>query len=186
MNVLRTLLATLFAIFLSQCYYTPQMGGGIYTPQQSAYRSDMREQSRSMNQAIYEQGARSGEADRRAGLAPDHHRYARLFNRATEPAFSQGYNDAFRQGRAPYSQPGGRGYSQSHPGTGAPAYPSTTPPAANDTSGRMYSQGYDFGMRDRAARRPRDPDAHTTALDPWSRQAFERGYLDAFNATPNR
>lgn len=44
-----------------------------------------------------------------------------------------------------------------------------------------YNQGFDYGMRDRARKKPSDPDAHIGDYDARFRSSFERGYLDGFN-----
>ena len=182
MKLPRLLVAPVLVWALSQCYYAPQMSGP-YAPRQQAYQSNVREYGRDIYRQAYENGARSGEADRRAGLGPDYRRYGRLFNQGTERAFADGYHLSYQQGRAPYPQPGG-----------VPMPPATLPPTSHQAPSQapensttpMYNRGYDFGMRDRAARRPRDPEAHMAGLPAWARPWFERGYLDAFNATPNR
>jgi hypothetical protein len=44
-----------------------------------------------------------------------------------------------------------------------------------------YNQGFDYGMRDRARKRPSDPEAHIGDYDARFRLSFERGYLDGYN-----
>ncbi len=187
MNRLSALLATLSPFLLCQCYVTTQpmgTGGRPYSQQQSAYQSNVRAYDQGLIQRTYEEGIRSGQIDQRGRQTPDHRRYAGRYNASTEKAFADGYQQGFYNNQSPYQQPG----RPTQPGYGSntpPPYPSapSQPTAADST--KMYNQGYDYGMRDRAARHPRDPSAHTGSLDPWSRQSFEKGYLDAFNALPN-
>lgn len=44
-----------------------------------------------------------------------------------------------------------------------------------------YNQGFDYGMRDRARKKPSDPDAYIGEYDSRFRASFERGYLDGYN-----
>lgn len=193
MNRFGLSLGLLAPVFLCQCYYTAQpMGTGMrsYPPQQSAYQSDVRASNQSLIQQAYEDGIRSGQIDRGSRQSPDYRRYATRYNASTQRAFSDGYQQGYQGTQSPYQQPG-RPSTTPYPGgssTTPPPYPSTpsqpSQPSAQDST-RMYNQGYDYGMRDRAARRPRDPSAHSASMDPWSRQSFEKGYIDAYNALPN-
>jgi hypothetical protein len=180
MILTRLLPVILSPLYLCHCYYTPQ-GVGAWTPQQQAYQSDVRQFDQQMQQRAYQSGAASGEADRRAGVAPNYRRYTRLYNQASERAFSDGYQRGYQQARVPYNQP-----IAPRPQTGGLFNPFAPSQPTGNQATLVYNKGYDYGMRDRAARRPRDPGSHMANMQPWERQAFERGYIDAYNALPNR
>lgn len=174
----------LLPLLLVQCvdpYGNPMPLFGTYTPppysdSREQYRSQMREQDRSLYGGAYERGRGQGWNDARGGYPRDPRRGMQGLAQGHATAYQNGY----LEGYALAGQPAADGATQPppyspppYPGSGQPA----PPPPANDPA---YSQGYDYGMRDRAASRPRDPDAHVGRYDPRHRRSFERGYMDAY------
>lgn len=180
----------LLPLLLTQCvdpYGNPMPLFGGYTPppyteNREQYRNQMREHDRSLSSSAYEQGRSTGWNDARSGYPRDPRRGMQRLAPAQASAFENGYLEGYALGsQAP--APGGTSPPLPPPyppstgsGTISP-YPGSNPAPANDN---VYSQGYDYGMRDRAAGRPRDPDAHTGRYDPRHRRSFERGYMDAY------
>lgn len=156
-----------------------------YSDTREQYRTDMREQDRGQIQQAYEEGMREGRSDAMMSRPRSHRRMPNY----SAPGMLSAYNDGYEQGYRSGGQNGGLpGYG------GAPAYPgpgnfnggagdfqpggfSNPSPSQNDPA---YSQGYEYGSRDRVAGRQADAGAHVGRYDPRYRRSFERGYHDAF------
>jgi hypothetical protein len=147
-----------------------------YTDQREQYRSQTRDDSQQQNQLAYERGISDARADASAGLTKSYARHFQSYTATTQAAYQAGYDQGFMPTLAPF--PG----APPQP-TPSPVYTNPgsayTPPPINDPT---YSQGYDFGLRDRVAGRPNDPGAHVGRYDPRNRRSFERGYLDAYSS----
>jgi hypothetical protein len=147
-----------------------------YTDQREQYRSQIRDDSQQQNQLAYERGISDARADASAGLTKSYARHFQSYTATTQAAYQAGYDQGFMPTLAPF--PG----APPQP-TPSPVYTNPgsayTPPPINDPT---YSQGYDFGLRDRVAGRPNDPGAHVGRYDPRNRRSFERGYLDAYSS----
>ncbi len=152
-----------------------------YTDQREQYRTQIRDDSQQQNQLAYERGISDARADASAGLSKSYARHFQSYSQTTQAAYQAGYDQGFVPALVPL--PGSPIQSAPAPTT-PPTYanPSSlyTPPPINDPT---YSQGYDFGLRDRVAGRPNDPGAHVGRYDPRQRRSFERGYIDAYNSS---
>ena len=195
---MRLLFLCCLPVLLTQCvdqYGNPMSPFGPanpppYTEGRERYRTDMREQDRSVSQQAYEQGMRAGSDDARSGMPKTRLRnpygYSSSQGRAYEDGYDQGYRVTGQQGGMPGMAPAYPGQGFSHPGQ-APGYPGsgytppTLPPSDTQTD-PAYSQGYEYGLRDRVGGRQADAGAHVGAYDPRYRRSFERGYYDAFEA----
>ncbi len=164
------LLATLaLPLLLTQCvdpYYQGPNGGDPYA--NNPYRQDMRDQGAEMNRQAYERGIQDGRADAQQRQAQDYRRYPSRFDRNTEMAYRDGYNQGYALMGNSQRELGGYGNQ------GGAQQPPARDPA--------YNQGYDYGLRDRTGGRVSDPAAHVGRYDPRYRSSFERGYYDAYNA----
>ncbi|MCB1279837.1 hypothetical protein [Prosthecobacter sp.] len=169
------LLASLaLPLLLTQCvdpYYYGPNGRDPYA--NNPYRQDMRDQGTEMNRQAYERGIQDGRSDAQQRQAQDYRRYSSRFDRNTEMAYRDGYNQGYALMRNSQGELGGA-Y-----GNGYGAQPTQPQQPARDPA---YNQGYDYGLRDRTSGRVADPAAHVGRYDPRYRSSFERGYYDAFNA----
>ncbi|TDU67222.1 hypothetical protein EI77_03424 [Prosthecobacter fusiformis] len=163
-----------------------------YTEGREQYRTDMREQDRGLAQQAYERGMREGTDDARSGMPRTSQRnpfgYSSTQGRAYTDGYEQGYQSSAPQGRTPgmgmppgYQQPGYPSPNQppSYPGSG---YTPPAPQQNQQSNDPAYSQGYEYGLRDRVAGRQADAGAHVGAYDPRFRRSFDKGYYDAFEA----
>jgi hypothetical protein len=166
-----TLLASLaLPLLLTQCvepYYGPNGGDPYANP----YRQDMRDQGAQVNRQAYELGQQDGRSDAQQRQSQNYQRYTSRFDRNTEIAYRDGYNQGYSlmnnsQGELGY---GNQGAAQ--------------PPPARDPA---YNQGYDYGLRDRTSGRVADPAAHVGRYDPRYRSSFERGYYDGHNSSSSQ
>lgn len=152
-----------------------------YTDQREQYRTQVRDDSQQQNQLAYERGISDARADSAAGLSKSYARHFQSYNSTTQAAYQAGYDQGFLPPLVPLP---GNPTSQPQPPIQPPVYNQPgntyTPPVINDPT---YSQGYDFGLRDRVAGRPNDPGAHVGRYDPRNRRSFERGYLDAYTSS---
>lgn len=131
----------------------PRRSANPYSPEREAFRISQHERADAVLRATFERGVEDGRLDASQGRPPDPGSRAAAY---PDPASRKAYADGYRQG---FSPP-----------------PNSSPPP----SSAAYSQGYDFGLRDRLAGRPSDPDAHTATADPVFKAAFIQGYMDAF------
>lgn len=148
-----------------------------YTDQREQYRNQSREDAQQQNQLAYERGITDARSDSASGLLKSYNRHYQSYSPATQAAYQAGYDQGYTPALAPL--PGTQPWQ---PQLQQPSYPGTgnyTPPPANDPA---YSQGYDYGVRDRVAGRANDPGAHVGRYDPRYRRSFERGYSDAFSS----
>lgn len=169
------LLASLaLPLLLTQCvepYYQGPNSGDPYA--NNPYRQDMRDQGTQMNRVAFETGVQDGRVDAQQRQSQNYQRYPSRFDRNTEMAYRDGYNQGYSLMSNSQRELGGYG----NQGT------ATTPAApARDPA---YNQGYDYGLRDRTGGRVADPAAHVGRYDPRYRSSFERGYYDSYNATPS-
>lgn len=193
------------SVVLTQCvdpYGNPMSPFGPsnprpYTDGREQYRTDMREQDRGLAQQAYERGIREGTDDGRSGLPRNTQRnpfgYTSTQGRAYADGYEQGYRSAPPQGGPGLNAPPYPGQGYSPPGQNytppgqAPVYPGQgytppAPPSGQQSNDPGYSQGYEYGLRDRVAGRQADAGAHVGAYDPRYRRSFEKGYYDAFEA----
>lgn len=155
----------------------PGPGGGPYSDPYR--RSEMREQGNDLNRMAYERGIQDGRDDAQARQSQNYNRHRSSFDRSTEMAYRDGYN----QGHGEASSSLGGGYMNSQPPSYGGSYTPPLPPAANaPVRDAGYNQGYDYGLRDLTSGRPPDPAAHTGRYDPRHRASFERGYYDGYNS----
>lgn len=163
-------------LLLTQCvepYYGPN-GGAPYPNQQ--YRQDMRDQGSQMSSMAFERGQQDGQADAQARQSQNYHRYPSRFDRNTEMAYRDGYNQSYSQANSSlggYGSYPNQGMGQQLPPQGAAPQPLPRDPT--------YNQGYDYGLRDRTGGRVADPAAQVGRYDPRYRSSFERGYYDGYN-----
>lgn len=154
----------------------PAQGPGGYPYNDPYRRVEQREQGNDLNRMAYERGQQDGQGDAQARQSQNFNRHRDRFDRSTEMAYRDGYNQAFSQASSSlgaYSNPGS-GY-----GALPPSSPSAPPPPSRDP---VYNQGYDYGLRDLTSGRVADPGAHVGRYDPRYRSSFERGYYDAINS----
>lgn len=193
-------------LVLTQCvdpYGNPMSPFGTPNPRpyddgREQYRNDMRDQDRAQSQQAYERGMRDGTEDARSGRPMNQrnpYAYAPDQGRAYTEGYDQGYRSVPQRGPG-YGAPnyGGEpnygsqpeyGGSPGYPGSGGgyiPPVPPSEQPASPGSNDPVYSQGYDYGVRDRAAGRAADVDAHNGRYDPRNRRSFEQGYYDAFDS----
>ncbi len=169
------LLASLaLPLLLTQCvdpYYGPN-GGDPYA--NNPYRQDMRDQGTQMNRMAYERGQQDGRADSQQRQSQSYQRHTSRFDRNTEMAYRDGYNQSYGLMHNSQGELGGYGNQG-----GAP------PPSPTLARDPGYNQGYDYGLRDRTSRRIADPAAQVGRYDPRYRSSFERGYYDGYNSSSN-
>lgn len=162
-----TLLASLaLPLLLTQCV-EPYYGPNGSDPYANPYRQDMRDQGAQVSRQAYELGQQDGRSDAQQRQSQNYQRYTSRFDRNTEMAYRDGYN---------------QGYSLMHNSQGELGYGNqgaAQPPPARDPA---YNQGYDYGLRDRTSGRVADPAAHVGRYDPRYRSSFERGYYDGHNS----
>jgi hypothetical protein len=130
-----------------------------YSDAREEYRSEAREYSRTEGLDAFNRGYQDGSRDFSAGEARSYLRHAQNYDDGTRAAYQDGYDKGYGGGPLP--------------GSGTP------PPAGTDPT---YSQGYDYGLRDRLGARPADADAYSGSYDPRFRRSFERGYYDAYES----
>ncbi|HYF36716.1 MAG TPA: hypothetical protein VD994_15580 [Prosthecobacter sp.] len=130
-----------------------------YSEQREQYRSEAQEYARNQSLEAYNRGYQDGSRDHRAGEARSYLRHAQNYDESTRAAYQEGYDKGYGTGPLP-------GSGAAPTGTGDPA----------------YSQGYDYGLRDRVGGRPADADAYAGSYDPRYRRSFERGYYDAYES----
>ena len=179
---MRPLLLCCLPLLLTQCvdpYGNPMSPFGPsspapYTDGREQYRTDMREQDRAMVQQAYDRGQQDGRSDASTGMPQSNQRNHYNYTPAQLSAYNDGYQQAYRSS-APSRLPGYNG-APNYPGYQAPE---PSPQSQNDPN---YSQGYEYGLRDRVAGRQADAGAHVGRYDPRYRRSFERGYYDAFEA----
>lgn len=182
-------LILLLPLLLTQCvdpYGNPMNPFGPqipppYTEQREQYRQQTQDYSRQQNQAAYERGISDAQLDSSDGLSKSYSRHSQSYSTATHNAYQAGYDQGYRRPPAAFSESPSSSW-QDQPHSQTPSYQagnSGTPPPVSDPA---YNQGYDFGLRDRVARRQNDPSAHTGVYDPRFRRSFERGYSDAYNS----
>lgn len=156
-----------------------------YSDAREQYRSSMRENDRGQTQQAYEQGMRDGRDDAMMGRPRGNRRMPNYSTPALLSAFNDGYEQGYRTGGQGGSMPGFGG-APAYPGPGSlnggaadfqPGGFGSPNPGQNDPA---YSQGYEYGLRDRVAGRQADAGAHVGRYDPRYRRSFERGYHDAF------
>lgn len=190
---MRPLLLCCLPLLLTQCvdpYGNPMSPFGQPAPRpysegRETYRSDMREQDRSLSRQAYERGMREGGDDARYGNPRNTQRNPFGYSSAQADAYADGYEQGYRAS----DRGQGGNYAPPAYGSNAPGYPSNqgqgqgyTPPAptAPATNDPGYNQGYEYGLRDRVAGKQADAGAHVGRYDPRQRRSFERGYYDAF------
>lgn len=182
---MRLLLFFCLPLILTQCvdpYGNPMSPFGPampppYSDGREQYRTDMREQERTLVQQAYDRGTREGTDDARSGQPKNTQRNPFGYSSPQASAYNDGYEQGYRsayQGSAP-----GYGTTPSYPGSGYTPPAPTPNQSQNDPN---YSQGYEYGLRDRVAGRQADAGAHVGRFDPRFRRSFERGYYDAFEA----
>ena len=173
----RTLhLSLLLPLLLTQCVDTYGPNGG--DPYANPYRQGMRDEGSQMNGMAYERGQQDGQADAQAGQTQNYLRHPARFDRNTEMAYRDAYNQSFsvminsRMETGGYANPG----MVQVPPQGMPQQQAPRDPT--------YNQGYDYGLRDRTGGRVADPAAQVGRYDPRYRASFERGYYDGYKASP--
>jgi len=170
----RHLLASIApVVLLSQCVGPYPMDGPFgpgaprpYSDQREQYRQEAREYDRQQSMQAYDRGLRDGRADFHAGRPKSNTGPERRGTPDTDAAYEAGYN---------------AGYAAAEPQAGAGSGYQTQP-----QPDPAYNQGYDYGLRDRVAGRPADPDAHVGRYDPRFRRSFESGYYEAFESRRDR
>lgn len=169
------LLASLaLPLLLTQCvdpYYPGLNGGDPYA--NNPYRQHLRDQGSDLNRQAYEAGIQDGRSDAQQRMAQDYRHYPSRFDRNTEMAYRDGYNQGYTLMRNSQGELGGAYPNDYGNQPQQPAQPQRDP---------AYNQGYDYGLRDRTGGRVADPTAHVGRYDPRYRSSFERGYYDAYNA----
>ena len=176
-STMKWLLLILASAPLSSCidpYAMNMARDPRYDPHGSQYRGDMRAHGPQLNQMAYQRGMQDGQSDAQRRQSQNYNRHRTRFDRSSEMAYRDGYNQAYSQSNSSL----GGGYLQ-YPTT--PAYPQPQSPAPQANS-PAYNQGYDYGLRDRAAGRIADPSTHVGRYDPRQRADFERGYHGGYNA----
>lgn len=166
------------SLMLTQCVDPMMYGlgpgagsGGGYPPYGDPnQRIEMREQGNDLNRMAYERGMQDGRGDAQQRQSQNYNRHRTRFDRSTEMAYRDGYN----QGHGQAGSSLGGGYLNPGPGT-----PDAPPPPTRDAG---YNQGYDYGLRDLTSGRTADPAAHVGRYDPRQCSSFERGYHDAYNS----
>ena len=159
----------LLPLLLIQC--VDPYGPNGADPYANPYRQDMRDQGTQMNSMAFERGQQDGQMDAQQGQSQNYQRYPSRFDRNTEMAYRDGYNQRYSQ---MVSSQGQLGTSPNH---GLPQQGAAQQPPPRDP---FYNQGYDYGLRDRTGGRVADPTAYVGRYDPRYRASFERGYNDAF------
>ncbi len=184
-ELMRLLLLCCLPLALTQCvdpYVNPMSPFGPaapapYSDGREQYRTDMREQDRAQAQQAYERGQREGADDARS-RQPKNTRNPFGYSSPQATAYKDGYEQGYR---ASFQD------APAYP-SGAPAYPQAggyTPPAlppGQSQNDPGYSQGYEYGLRDRVAGNQPDAGAYVGRYDPRHRRSFERGYYDAVEA----
>ena len=186
---MRLLLLCCLPVALTQCvdpYGNPMspFGPGApapYTDGREQYRTDMREQERGQAQQAYDRGQRDGSDDARSGMPRNLQRNPFGYSSTQATAYNDGYEQAYRSSMPPSSGMPGYGPAPSYPSPGDYT-PPALPPSNASQNDPSYSQGYEYGLRDRVAGRQADAGAHVGRYDPRFRRSFERGYYDAFEA----
>ncbi len=123
-----------------------------YSDKREQSRTEVRDVQQTAAQFAFEDGKQAGQTDRAHGDPDNYRRHSPMYAPATERAYADGYREGY--------------------GSASPAEP------ARDA---VYNQGFDYGMRDRARQKPRDPEAHVGEYDAASRASFDQGYLDGYN-----
>lgn len=158
----------------------PGSGGPGGYPYNDPYRrSELREQGADLNRMAYERGLQDGRDDAQQRQSQNFNRHRDRFDRSTEMAYRDGYNQSYSQANSSLG-------AYSNPGSGYGTPPSYTPPLPTQNAAPArepsYNMGYDYGIRDLSSGRGSDPGAHVGRYDPRYRSSFERGYYDAFNS----
>lgn len=154
-------------LFLTQCVGPDGMPispfgparAAPYSDQREQYRNEARDYSREQSLEVYNRGLQDGGHDFSVGEAKSYLRHSQNYDDGTRAAYMDGYDKGYGAGPLP--------------GSGT-SFPGQTDPS--------YSQGYDYGLRDRVAGRPADADAYSGSYDPRYRRSFERGYYDAYES----
>ena len=210
---MKQLIPLSLCLLLSSCIdpYMMDMGRNPYNdPYGSQYRQDMQNRGQNLNAMAYERGQADGQNDAQRRQSQNYNRYrSSRFERSTELAYRDGYNDGYERSssslnnlnRPPYGsggyypatppapggtyippQPGGT-YVPPQPGGSYPPQSYTPPPQTPQAEPKdaAYQQGFDYGVRDRTGGRVADPATHVGRYDPRKRSNFERGYYDGYN-----
>ncbi|WP_395753481.1 hypothetical protein [Prosthecobacter sp.] len=167
-------------LLLAQCV-GPAYGPNGADPYANPYRQDMRDQGTQVNGMAFERGQQDGQTDAQQGQVQDYRHYPSRYDRNTEMAYRDGYNQSYgltvnsqrETGNYPYANQGMQQPQQQQGGMQQPQQQAPRDPT--------YNQGYDYGLRDRTAGRPSDPAAQVGRYDPRYRASFERGYYDGYN-----
>jgi len=167
-------LSLFLPLLLTQCADTYGPNGG--DPYANPYRQDMRDQGSQMNSMAYERGQQDGQADAQAGQTQNYQRYSSRFDRNTEMAYRDAYNQSYS---VTINSRGGIG---GYPNQGMAQPPAQNVPQQQAPRDPTYNQGYDYGLRDRTGGRVADPAAQVGRYDPRYRASFERGYYDGYNS----
>ena len=166
----------LLPLLLTQCVdpYGPNGGGDPYA---NPYRQDMRDQGSQMNSMAFERGQQDGQADAQQGQSQNYQRYASRFDRNTEMAYRDAYNQSYGLTMNSRRELGG------YPNQGLAQPQQQVAPQQQAPRDPAYNQGYDYGLRDRTGGRVADPAAQVGRYDPRYRSSFERGYYDGYNSS---
>lgn len=147
MNSPPRLILTSLCLLLAHC----STSAPPYTTEREAWRADVREFERDLQQSTYRRGIEDGRMDFSNGESNNYRRHIARYDSQTEKAYADGYATGYMGGGI------------------APV---------RDAA---YNQGFDYGMRDRTRGKPADLDAHFGEYDARFRESFERGYLDGYN-----
>ncbi len=161
-------------LLLTQCV-DADYGPNGRDPYANPYRQDMRDQGSQMSSMAFERGQQDGRSDAQQRQSQNYHRYPSRFDRNTEMAYRDGYNQSYGLTHSSLGEIGSYG----NPGMGQQPQPQQAP---RDPA---YNQGYDYGLRDRTAGRVADPAAQVGRYDPRYRASFDRGYYDGYNSSSN-
>ncbi len=160
-------------LLLTQCVDT--FGPNGADPYANPYRQDMRDQGSQMNGMAFERGQQDGLADAQQQQSQNYQRHPSRYDRNTEMAYRDGYNQRYSQtinSRGEFGGSPNQGLAQQQ-GAAQQSLPRDP----------TYNQGYDYGLRDRTGGRAADPAAQVGRYDPRYRSSFERGYYDGYNSS---
>ncbi len=163
-------------LLLTQCV-EPYYGQSTRDPYANPYRQDMRDQGSQMSSAALERGQQDGRTDAQQRQSQNYHRYSSRFDRNTEMAYRDGYNQSYTLTRNSLGEIG------SYPNAGGAQQQTQGPAQPQAPRDPAYNQGYDYGLRDRTGGRAADPGAQVGRYDPRYRTSFDRGYYDGFNSS---
>ncbi|WP_395741453.1 hypothetical protein [Prosthecobacter sp.] len=162
-------------LLLTQCVDAPYGQNGA-DPYANPYRQDMRDQGSQVNGMAFERGQQDGQADAQQGQIQDYRHYPSRYDRNTEMAYRDGYNQSY--GLTVNSQR----ETGNYPNQGMQPQGGVQQQQQQAPRDPTYNQGYDYGLRDRTGGRAADPAAQVGRYDPRYRASFERGYYDGYNS----